>query len=252
MGEKIYKPILEDGEHLLRSTDNPDYFRGLSRDENNKNPNIPEWEEYDSDDLIDSGQRASSESSVNAKMIVGAIGIAIGACLPKAYLFIKKLPGWIRENKIRGKAEVIGGLNVKRSVIDSNDEKVQESNKLESAFNEYRENISSEEARRELLEAFILCLASVKKMKRVANANVIKSTGEIVSGKETIDTLTNENLIESINGILRENPSLINEYQLVMLSDTLGYCVFCENEFIPISGSAISESLNGQKENVGL
>lgn len=44
MGEKVYKPIVKDGNHLLRSKDNPDRVRGLTRDENNQNPDIIEWE----------------------------------------------------------------------------------------------------------------------------------------------------------------------------------------------------------------
>ena len=51
MGEKVYKPIVKDGDHLIRSKDNPDRVRGLTRDENNQNPDIIEWEEYDVDDL---------------------------------------------------------------------------------------------------------------------------------------------------------------------------------------------------------
>lgn len=52
MGEKVYRLVgEEEGHHLLRSRDNPDYFRGLTRDENNQNPNIPEWEELDLDGL---------------------------------------------------------------------------------------------------------------------------------------------------------------------------------------------------------
>ncbi len=45
MGEKVYKPIVKDGDHLIRSKDNPDRVRGLTRDENNQNPDIIEWEE---------------------------------------------------------------------------------------------------------------------------------------------------------------------------------------------------------------
>ncbi len=51
MGEKVYKPIVKDGDHLIRSKDNPDRVRGLTRDENNQNQDIIEWEEYDVNDL---------------------------------------------------------------------------------------------------------------------------------------------------------------------------------------------------------
>ena len=46
MGEKVYKPIVKDGDHLIRSKDNPDRVRGLTRDENNQNPDIIEWEDF--------------------------------------------------------------------------------------------------------------------------------------------------------------------------------------------------------------
>ena len=36
MSEKYYKPILKDGDHLVRSSKNPDRVRGQSRDANNK------------------------------------------------------------------------------------------------------------------------------------------------------------------------------------------------------------------------
>lgn len=45
MGEKLYRPIIKDGDHLVRSSKNPDRVRGQSRDSDNKNPDIVEWEE---------------------------------------------------------------------------------------------------------------------------------------------------------------------------------------------------------------
>ena len=44
---KYYKPVIKDNEHLVKSHNNPDRVRGLSRDENNKNQNIIEWEEVE-------------------------------------------------------------------------------------------------------------------------------------------------------------------------------------------------------------
>ena len=51
MKEKAYRPIIKEGDHLLHSKDNPSRVRGLTRDENNKNQDIIEWEEIDVDDL---------------------------------------------------------------------------------------------------------------------------------------------------------------------------------------------------------
>lgn len=51
MKKRYYKPILKDDEHLLHSKENPERFRGLSRDSNNKNQNIPEFEAVDVDEI---------------------------------------------------------------------------------------------------------------------------------------------------------------------------------------------------------
>ena len=47
MGEKLYRPILKDGDHLVKSKKNEGRVRGISQDKNNKNPDIIEWEEVD-------------------------------------------------------------------------------------------------------------------------------------------------------------------------------------------------------------
>ena len=40
MGEILYRPVIKDDEHLLHSKSNPDNVKGLTRDSDNKNPNI--------------------------------------------------------------------------------------------------------------------------------------------------------------------------------------------------------------------
>lgn len=52
MGEKYYKPILKDGDHLVQSKKNPKRVRGQSRDADNKNPDIPEWEEVEIEEIV--------------------------------------------------------------------------------------------------------------------------------------------------------------------------------------------------------
>lgn len=87
MGEKVYKPIMNTGDHLVQSKDNPDRVRGLTRDMNNQNPGIPEWEELDLEDLVPSQQepepyepqpvQLTPEEEKLAKMAGEALGAAI-------------------------------------------------------------------------------------------------------------------------------------------------------------------------------
>jgi hypothetical protein len=61
MGEKLYRVKLKSGHHLVSSKGNPELKRGTSRDSNNKNPDIPEFEEVDIDDYVDSSRNPYSD-----------------------------------------------------------------------------------------------------------------------------------------------------------------------------------------------
>lgn len=91
MGEKVYRPILGEGEHLLSSTDNPGRVRGLSRDENNQNPGIPEFEEYDTDDFRnDSDAQVDDDSAREISELLAMIAVAGGTWIFSNYV----LPWW--------------------------------------------------------------------------------------------------------------------------------------------------------------
>lgn len=50
MGEKLYRPKMKARHHLASFKKNPDRVRGISFDEQNKNPDIIEWEEVEIED----------------------------------------------------------------------------------------------------------------------------------------------------------------------------------------------------------
>ena len=47
MSEKHYRPIIKDGDHLVQSKKNSNRVIGQTRDAENKNPDIIEWEEVE-------------------------------------------------------------------------------------------------------------------------------------------------------------------------------------------------------------
>ena len=114
---------------------------------------------------------------------------------------------------------------------------------LETAYDRYRENMTDAEAKKELLEAFIMCLAAAKKICRVANADVKSPSGEITQGKLMLEMLTRNNLLDSINSIIENTPSLLEEEEVLKLSELLGVELFQEKEYLPINISTIEKSL---------
>ena len=91
MGEKLYKPILRDGEHLVKSKENEGRVRGISQDANNKTTDIIEWEEveiedqsynYEDENYLFQNEELNTEQSEIAKiigMMVVVGGIIYGA-----------------------------------------------------------------------------------------------------------------------------------------------------------------------------
>lgn len=111
------------------------------------------------------------------------------------------------------------------------------------AYEQYSTNMTSEEAQKELLDAFILYVLAVKKINRVAHANVINTTGNITDGKSVIDKISASVVIEKINAILTHNSNLLEEWQALALSSILGRTLIEEEKFIPINRDELQQGL---------
>lgn len=77
MGEKLYRPIINSGDHLVRSKDNGDRVRGISQDENNRTTDIVEWEEVN----IEDSTPESEPESLSFNLQQRAEGLVAGAAL---------------------------------------------------------------------------------------------------------------------------------------------------------------------------
>ena len=76
------------------------------------------------------------------------------------------------------------------------------------------DNMTSEEAQRELLEIFILSALLTKKIRKLSNARIIKNggaPGEYLEGQKILERLTTPEYIGCINQILESNPQLLEE-----------------------------------------
>lgn len=86
MSEKLYRPILREGDHLVRSKDNENRVRGVSQDENNKTTDIIEWEEVEIDEpqyeyLIERYEQESVGLTPEQQQLAQAVGEAIAAAV---------------------------------------------------------------------------------------------------------------------------------------------------------------------------
>lgn len=122
------------------------------------------------------------------------------------------------------------------------------------AYEQYSANMTSEEAQKELLDAFILYVLAVKKLNKVAHAKVTDSDENITDGRSMIDKISAPVVIEKINNILEHNPGLLEEWQTIALSDILGGALTKEDKLIPINGEKLLQGLlyhNQESRDIG-
>lgn len=111
------------------------------------------------------------------------------------------------------------------------------------AYEQYSKNMTSEEAQKELLEAFVLYTMSARKVWRVAHSNIIDPDGNNQTGKEMIDSISAPYLISQINGILDHNPGLLDDWQRKALEEAMGRALYVDGELIPIEKEEFQKEL---------
>ncbi|KGM45490.1 hypothetical protein P9D43_29145 [Neobacillus niacini] len=84
--------------------------------------------------------------------------------------------------------------------------------------------MTSEEAQRELLDIFILTAILCAKIRKLSNSRIRKDRdipGAYIEGREVIEKLSTPEILDSVNRILENNPSLLEE-KSASLVDILG------------------------------
>lgn len=247
--DNLYRLIPEEGKHLANSHDTEGAYRGVYLDdETNKPCGAGEFVKVDFDDSDDCENPVEDDSESSVGTLI--IGIAIGAVFMKAYPHVKK---WAVEALIPKFKRFFAALRGEETMaIEDKEQRIADEvssssivsiPSIDKAWEGYRENMTSEEAQKELLEAFILYAQSFKKMYRIAHANIISTTGDITDGYDMLNKLTNRTLLENINTILSNNPSLLEERQLIALSEILGHSDISVSSFSPITAEALIQSL---------
>ena len=114
---------------------------------------------------------------------------------------------------------------------------------LDAAYEQYSVNMTSEEAQKELLDAFVFYLLALKKLNRVANARIVDAAGNITDGRAVIEKISTPEVIDKINAILEQNPGLLETWQSVALSDILGRSLTEDAQFVPIDSARFQQEL---------
>lgn len=250
MNDDLYKLIPEEGKHLAKSKDTDDAYRGVYLDdETNKPCGAGEFVKVNPDELLDREETEPIVEDSTVAALLVAIGVAIGIGAAKAYPRVKT---WVVNSVIPKVKPFWGrklqsGEETENAQLPAADETSDMSDQtilsLNVVLNDYKENMTSEDAQRELIEAFILYLTSAQKLSRLANANIVDAKGKILDSKFLLEMMTDKQLLDSINSVIQSNPALLSDKQISTLADVLGYNVITEKEYVPIMAHALQEGL---------
>lgn len=270
MGEKIYKPIIKDGDHLVKSSKNPNRVRGQSRDANNKNPDIIEWEEVDIDDYV--SKETDQDMYYNKSQDESDSGVdtldTINLCLE----LVNNALGFLNDHPEVVVAIAKGGKKVKK-IISKGTHKIaigvksafKKKNSIETKeiprVNDLKDDEGSVEIVIQTNESDVIETTISEEDERVemsveeARSLVIDTLINYINMRKNIDMLSNaqinnidmpqidiEKIISLMEGIVLRYPSLIDKDTSVSIFDILNsYPGFVDSD-------RIIETLNIEKQ----
>lgn len=273
MGEKVYKPIVKDGDHLIRSKDNPDRVRGLTRDKNNQNPDIIEWEEYDVDDLIDDDydpypyEERCIQLTPEQEEFAQQVGEALGAAIVAGgiLLFQEVISPWWKhtawpwfkkkgrsiKSKVSGKKErqstAASKTAIKKEIVS--DRKFAEiSSQIDNAFEQFYFELDEEETKAHMMRLVYHMLGVVNEIRIISNARICKECESeelcIEWQKEAEKFLIHKVAVGLDQLLSNENLRLDLNTSRELFSLT-GGGIRLNGEYILVQATKIEESLKG-------
>lgn len=271
MGEKVYKPIIKEGNHLIRSKDNPDRVRGLTRDGNNQNQDIIEWEEYDVDDIRSDDyeplphEERSVQLTPAQEEIAQQIGDALGtAIVDVGILLLDKVISpwwkntawpWLKEkgcsikDMVSGKKEQKNAVTIKAEAAKGaiSDRRLAEvSSQIDNVFEQLCFEMDEDEARAHVMKLVYHALGVANEIRIISNARIKKeyeSEELCIERQNEAEKILSERVAVGLNQLLsNENLQLdLNTSRELFL--LTGGGIRRNGEYVPVQVIKIDKAL---------
>ena len=267
MGEKVYKPIVKDGDHLIRSKDNPDRVRGLTRDENNQNPDIIEWEEYDVDDLRSNDydlypyEERCVQLTPEQEEFAQQVGEAIGEAI--VVLFREVIsPGWKHSAwpwvKVKGRSikNTVNGKKKQKSAVTTkavtkketvSDKRLAEvSSQIDRAFEQFYFEMNEEEANVHMIRLVYHMLGVVNEIRIISNARIRKdceSAELCIERQKEAEKFLSEKVATGLDQLFSNENLCLDLNTSRELFSLTGGGVRLNGEYVPVQAIKIDEAL---------
>lgn len=274
---EYYRPVYKDGTHLADSNDTDGAYRGnLLDDETNKPVGNAEWVKVNDSELEElytypvEAPRQEVELTPEQKEFADMVGRAIAAGLtwfaievvaPEVkHLWHEKAAPAIsvkwnsikdhRKQKKAAKQKAKAKTVVRPAQITKVTSAPAETmpgmvvQELDDAYDNYVQDMTSQELQKELLDIFILSAMLTAKVRKLKNSRIVdgEAPNGYIEGQQLIDRLASPEFTQSINQILKCNPTLLEE-KATSLSDILGRSLYAEGQYVSIECGQLREKL---------
>ena len=271
MGEKVYKPIVKDGDHLIRSKDNPDRVRGLTRDENNQNPDIIEWEECDVDDLRSRDytpcpfEEQRVQLTPEQEQFAQQVGEALGAAIVSGgiMLFREVISPWWKDTAWPWFKEK--GSGIKKAVSEKKEQKTtitakttinkqaepdrrlaDVSSEIDKTFEQFYFEIDEEEAKAHMMRLVYHTLGVVNEIRIITNARIRKdceSEELCIERQKEAEIFLSEKVATGLDQLLSNENIRLDLNTSRELFSLTGGGVRLNGEYVPVQAIKIDEAL---------
>lgn len=281
MTKKLYEVDYDDNLHMADAADDPDYKRGLLYDDDGNLKAHVKMREVDEDELRDryaerdqydyeydyerreveltpeQQELAQLAGEALAAMLISLIAVASPhvqhwwetTAVPGIKGFFGNIAGFFKGIGKKPKNKQVERpmtLQLAEASLQIDPKAI--SAELDTAYEGYRENMSSEETQKTLVEVAILASMLAERIKKLSTAKIADDgiTGGYLGWQETVNRLSSQELIDGVNRILEGDVKLFDAAQIANLELILGRNLYENGQYIPIESSEFRQRLMPQ------
>lgn len=273
MGEKYYKPILKDGDHLVRSKENENRVRGVSQDSNNKTTDIVEWEEYEIDDYeCYSYEPEEVELTPEQKELAEAVGTALAAFViyGAEKLNERVLRPWWHESakpwikkKFSKTKQLINGKTKANQILEQEkttstsmtvkdfSSDVQIDKMFDCAFDTIQFDMSSDEAKKHMMSLIYHMLGVAYEIKILSNTRIVdrvEDTQTRLENQNMAEQVLTQKVTAKINDLLSDEKLLLDVSTSKQLFNLLGGGIHINGEYVPVETEKVGIAINSMSK----
>lgn len=266
MGEKLYRPVISDRQHLVNSTKTPGRVRGLARDENNKNPDIPEWEEVEIEDRYDNTINESyldeeyrPQLSPEEEKLAQEIGVAIA--VGSLYLIQNVIiPWWIdtawpwiceRQKNVRftlqrKRRQQKGKKRKKHIVRNATVQLPDVSAPIDIAFDQLYFDMDTDEAQQHMLKIIYHMIELAKEIRIMSNVRIkqeSKTKKESIEGQKIAEQYLTTKVSDTINKLLSDERLSLDIGTSKEIFSLVGGGIRINGEYVPVEAEKVRKAI---------